>query len=115
MKKAANNEEQVRAESVPAICRSFELASDAEISSGGNALSFDAMREALIRRIEFLLRENTGKLKSLLYRIDVDESRLGEKLRSGKEGFEAEVIADEIIRRQMQKTRTRILYREGKL
>ncbi len=115
MKKASPGEEQVRAESVPAICRSFELGSDVEFSSEENGLSFDAMRQALIRRIEFLLRQNRDKLKSLLYRIDVDERRLGEKLQSGKEGSEAELIADEIIRRQMQKVRTRILYREGKL
>jgi len=115
MKKTAASEEQIRAESVPVICRSFELSHNAEASSGGSALSFEAMRQALIRRVEFLLGQNTEKLKSLLYRIDVDESRLAEKLRSDKEGDEAEVIADEIIRRQMQKTRARILYREGRL
>ena len=115
MKKATPREEQVRAESVPAICRSFDLGVDAEAPLQGSALSFDAMRQALIQKISQLLGEDKARLKSLLYRIDADESRLGEKLRLGKKGEEAELIADEIIGRQMQKIRTRILYREGRL
>ncbi len=115
MKKATPREEQVRAESIPAICRNFELGVDAEATLQGNGLSFDAMRQALIQKISQMLREDRARLRSLLYRIDVDESRLGEKLRLGKKGEEAELIADEIIGRQMQKVRTRIQYREGKL
>lgn len=115
MKKSTPGEEQIKSESIPVICRSFYLNMDSGVIAENPNDAFDAMRQALIQKIGQMLREERAKLKSLLYRIDVDESRLGEKLRLGEKGSEAEVIADEIIRRQMQKIRTRIMYREGKL
>ncbi len=69
----------------------------------------------LTKRIEELLHSNTEKIKQILYRIDVDESRLGNLLSQCRPGEEAQIIASEIVERQVAKIKTRIQYREGKL
>ena len=65
-----------------------------------------AFRALLIRRIEELIQHDFEKLKWILYRIDVSEKKLTEALKDS-EADAAEVIADHIIQRQIEKAESR--------
>lgn len=66
----------------------------------------EAFRALLIRRIEELIQHDFEKLKWILYRIDVSEKKLTEALKDS-EADAAEVIADHIIQRQIEKAESR--------
>jgi len=71
------------------------------------------LRLALIERIGYLPQHNRALLKSILYRVEVDEERLNEKLNAaGSQEGEA-IIADLIIEPQRQKLKTGQHYRSG--
>ena len=61
---------------------------------------------------ELILRDFNG-LVQLLYRIDVNEKKLKSILSNNKESDSANVIADLIIERQIQKANSRNLYRQN--
>ncbi len=71
-----------------------------------------AFRALLIRRIEELIQQDFEKLKWILYRIDVSEKKLTEALKDS-EADAAEVIADHIIQRQIEKAESRKKYNTG--
>lgn len=70
-------------------------------------LSFTAMREQLVARIDYLINKDFQRLLSILYRIDVDEAKLRALLQSNPGHPAAETIADSIIGRQVQKIQWR--------
>jgi len=73
-------------------------------------LSAVQLREKMIYAFSWLLDNDISKMMNILYRTDVDEERLKSLLISKSELPSAEVIADEYIRRQMQKIETRKKY-----
>lgn len=68
---------------------------------------FAEVREWLIREIDYLFHHDMEKLKWVLYRIDVDERKLKMLLMDNAESPAAVIIADEIIKRQIQKYNSR--------
>ncbi len=67
---------------------------------------FGAFRQLLIQRIEELIHSDFEKLKWILYRIDVSEKKLNDALQS-PEADAANVMADLIIQRQIEKAESR--------
>ncbi|HYV95084.1 MAG TPA: hypothetical protein VE978_25135 [Chitinophagales bacterium] len=88
------------------IIRNFDLE---EISSNENLL--EKIRALLIDRIDFLLDHDFEKLLWILYRIDVSEEKAKAALAVTSEKRPAEVLADMIIERQIEKARTRTEFR----
>lgn len=70
-------------------------------------ISFDELREKLSRYINDLAENNFQKLVSVLYRIDISESRLKKLLKKNPGINAGNIIADLIIERQEQKIKSR--------
>lgn len=67
---------------------------------------FRAFRLLLIRRLDELIHHDFEKLKWILYRIDVSEKKLNEALMNSEQDA-ATVMADMIIKRQIEKAESR--------
>jgi dephospho-CoA kinase len=95
------------------IIRDFDI--DTE-KAGINALDtqsgFDRMRAILIHEVDYLIGHEQEKLMWILYRIDVPEQKLRQAIAESTENA-AEVIADMIIQRQIEKAETRAKYSSG--
>src|SRR4051812_27916418 len=85
---------------------SFELNESLFPTTSNNEEKFRAIRKILITRIDELLHHDIGKLKWILYRIDVSEKKLYETLQSS-ESDAATIMADLIIERQIEKAESR--------
>ncbi|HLK30218.1 MAG TPA: hypothetical protein VKT28_16675 [Puia sp.] len=70
-------------------------------------ISFEEIRKKLEAHINHLINHDFEKLVSLLYRIDVSESKLKNLLNENKNANAGNLIAELIIERQLQKIRTR--------
>ena len=68
---------------------------------------FSEVRGWLVEQIDYLFHHDMEKLKWVLYRIDVNEAKLKQLLIDNSEVLPAEIIADEIIKRQIQKYHSR--------
>ncbi|MBI1938705.1 MAG: hypothetical protein HYS25_11360 [Ignavibacteriales bacterium] len=73
------------------------------------------IREHLIERIKELMSRNYERFLNSLYRIDLSEANVHEVLHSKDKLSIPSQLADLIIERQLQRIKTQILYREGKL
>ena len=74
-------------------------------------ISFDLLKERLSSHINFLIQSDFQKLVSILYRVDVNESKLKHLLQENQ-GFDAaNIITDLIVERQLQKIRSRQKHR----
>lgn len=87
-----------------ALSTSFELAPIEEISLA-------EIRQNVTNVIRELLDKNMEKLMSILYRIDVNQSRTDEIMSSSNKDDVASQLAEEIIMRQLQKIETRNKYK----
>jgi hypothetical protein len=65
--------------------------------------NFANFRARLIENIEYLIHKNPEKLSWILYRVDVNEEFLKQELKENNEQNAAEIIADIMIEREMQK------------
>ncbi|HEV8081049.1 MAG TPA: hypothetical protein VGP43_10065 [Chitinophagaceae bacterium] len=65
------------------------------------------LKEKLIKFINDLIQNNFQKLIAILYKVDVDESKLKKLLREGIGKDTADIIATQIIEREIQKIETR--------
>ena len=91
---------QINAALIPILRQSMEIDLPENIS-------FDLLKEQLSSHINFLIQSDFQKLVSILYRIDVSESKLKHLLKENH-GFDAaNIISDLIIERQLQKIRSR--------
>lgn len=68
---------------------------------------FSAIKAWLIKEIEYLLHSNMERLMWILYRIDIDERKLKLLLENDNETPPAEIIANAIIKRQIEKYHSR--------
>lgn len=68
-------------------------------------------RQLLVDQINEMLQHDFQKLVSLLYRIDINESRLRLLLSQNTGQDAAEIITDLIIERQIQKIKSREQFR----
>ncbi len=69
--------------------------------------SSNEIREQLISLINELINTDFHALVQLLYKIDVDEEKLKQLLKTYKDTNSSSIIADLIINRQLQKIATR--------
>lgn len=100
-----NEVEKITAELVQ---RHFDLPAEND-----TAFSLEQIRAALIEKLNFLLDHDFEKLLWILYRIDVSEQKAKAALAEKSDQPPAEVLADLIIQRQLQKAETRLKYRSG--
>jgi hypothetical protein len=71
------------------------------------AISLEEIRAILMQHLAHLIDHNYERLVFLLYRIDVDESKMRSVLEQQQGKDAAGLIADLIIERQLQKIKTR--------
>jgi hypothetical protein len=71
----------------------------------------EALRALLAEKINALIRNDFGALVQLLYRVDVNESKLRRLLEENADEDAGNLIAGLIIERQWQKIETRRQYR----
>ena len=90
---------------IPAINQSLEV-------SIPDTAGLEELKEKLVLHINYLINHDFEKLVFYLYRIDVNESRM-KYLLDQKEGENAaELIADLIIERQLEKIKSRQQFRQ---
>jgi hypothetical protein len=70
-------------------------------------IEWEELRGQLATTINLLINDNFQKLVSLLYRVDVSESRLKNLLKDHPDQDAGLIIADLIIERQLQKIKSR--------
>ena len=73
----------------------------------------EELRNELTALINELINNDFHSLVQLLYRIDVDEKKLKELLKSNTGVDSASIIADLVISRQLQKIATKKQFRDG--
>lgn len=61
----------------------------------------------IVAQVDYLLHHNMERLQWVLYRIDIDENVLKRTLLSNEEKPVAECIADLIVKRQIEKYKSR--------
>lgn len=70
-------------------------------------ISFDELKEKLSAHINRLIQNNFEQLISLLYRIDISESKIKLLLQNNTGENTGDIIAALIIERQLQKIKSR--------
>ncbi len=80
----------------------------AEFSGNSPILSKEMLKEKLLE----MLREDSGKLINILYRIDISESKLSRAFEAKIDTKIAAEIATLVVERLMQKQETRKKYGE---
>jgi hypothetical protein len=77
-------------------------------------ISITEIKEMLSSHINHLITNNFNLLVSLLYRIDVNETKLKTLLKDNPGEDAGRIIAELIIERQLQKIKTRQQFNQGK-
>jgi len=67
----------------------------------------DHIREQIIALVNTLINEDFYSLLQLLYQIDVSENKIRSCLQNDTDKLSADIIADLIIERQLQKIKSR--------
>lgn len=73
------------------------------------------VREVLTQEIDYLISHNMDRLLWILYRVDVDETRLRQLIADNPPADASGLTADLIIERQLEKAETRARYERGEL
>jgi hypothetical protein len=79
-----------------------------------DALEYNDLQELqhrVDRMVLYLLRKDLSRLLHILYRIDVDEQQVKKAMKAPSEEEVASLIAQLIIKRELQKAQTRFIYR----
>lgn len=97
-----------------------KLEKDFEISDGLIEINdpgkyLEDIRKHLMEKIIEQMEKNFERFLNTIYRIDLDETKLSEILATHAVADIPEIIADMIIERQMQRVKTQLLYKQGKL
>lgn len=85
-----------------------------EITNSVQQLPSEDIRVKLVSFINDLITEDFNALVQLLYRIDVNEKKLKELLTQNENADAAVIIADLIIRRQLQKIESKKQFSQRK-
>ena len=75
-------------------------------------ISFEEIREQLSQNVNDLIVKDFQKLVSILYRVDISESKLRQLLKEENHEDAGKIIADMIIERQLQKIKTRQQFKQ---
>ncbi len=81
----------------------------------GSELDRQIIRDKLAFLIAHLMQNNFEKLCQAMYRLDVSEARFDKAMNENELQDIPFAIADLVIEREMQKVRTRIMYKKGEL
>ena|SRR5580765_3866142 len=96
--------EKINTDLIPMLRQSMEI-------DLPESISFDLLKERLSSHINFLIQTDFQKLVSILYRVDVNESKLKHLLKENQGLDAANIITELIIERQLQKIKFRNEYR----
>ena len=77
--------------------------------------NLQVIRQHLIIKVTELMGRNFKLFLNSLYRIDIDEMKVSEVINTKDKTLIPEKFADLIIERQLQRVKTQMLYRQGKL
>lgn len=69
--------------------------------------NYAEIKEVLVKKLNDWINNDFNKLIHVLYRIDVSESKINQLLRDNRSMYAADILADLIIERQLEKIRTR--------
>jgi hypothetical protein len=75
-------------------------------------ISFEELKERLSVQINYLIEKDFQKLVSLLYRVDVSETKLKNLLLENQGENAGNIIAELIIERQLQKIKSRQQFKQ---
>ena len=73
------------------------------------------IREHLVNKVMELMTRDYNRFINNLYRIDIDENKVLEVLNLRDKTMVPEKLTDLIIERQLQRVKTQLLYKDGKL
>ena len=77
------------------------------------AKSNDELKKLLSEQLDYLIKNNFSRLVYVLYRLDISEKKLKELLSTNADVPAADIIAEMIIERQLQKIAARKLFKRG--
>ncbi len=89
------------------VTRNFEI-------EGDKASDLEALKFLLASRIREMLEKNVEKLVSIMYRIDLNPKVVDSIFENASKDEIALKLAEAVIERQLQKAKTRELYRKSK-
>jgi hypothetical protein len=96
-----SNDEQGRmADAIVALNAQFALVAAIQ--------SFDDWKSIMVGEIDRLIQMDFSRLVSILYRLDVSEQKLERLLKENPAANAAEIIANLVIERQVEKLKTRM-------
>ena len=72
----------------------------------------EKVKQLISERVNYLIQHDFAQLTQLLYRIDINETKLKRLLSEAGEKYAADIIAALIIERQIQKLESRKLFKE---
>jgi hypothetical protein len=72
-----------------------------------NVGNYEQLRQSIAREIDFLITKDFSRLVSVLYRLDISEKKLKDYLQQPPDIPAANIIAEMIIERQLQKIESR--------
>lgn len=75
----------------------------------------EELRKFLAERVNTLMNEDFDRFVNSLYRIDIQENKIRKVFNDKSNPDLSGKIADLIIERQLQRAKTRLMYKEGKL
>lgn len=75
------------------------------------SITEEKIKEIIAAKVNDLIRYDFPQLTQLLYRIDINEQRLKKLLNEAGEKATAEIIAELIVERQIQKFESRKLFK----
>ncbi len=97
-------------EAALAIRQQFEIENDIDIFSINDSEKHKAVKRMLVSKISDLIDHEFDRFVNILYRIDVNESKVKKIIAEEPLDKAVEMIADLIIRRQLEKIITRKKY-----
>lgn len=94
-----------------------KLAKEYSFQSGELPVQFDlsAIKAQLVKRVIEMLSMDRQRFINNLYMIDISESKVSAAMASKDKTSIPEKLADLIIERQLQRIKTQLLYKAGKL
>jgi len=81
----------------------------------GDGLDRNVIRDKLAVLIAHLMQSNFEKLCQAMYRLDVSEARFDQVMHEKPVEEIPYAVADLVIEREMQKVKTRMMYKRGEL
>lgn len=81
--------------------------------TGNEAMAYEELSEQLYRHIYTMMEQETEKLQSLLYHIDVNEKAVHQTLQAHPDWTYSEMVTEMILYRELKKVVTREYIKEN--